>query len=335
MTADVTAPPTRSPQHTELVLGPLDRVRVSVAPAPMASLLSLVVDALGGPRQGIAPDWIKSIRRGLPGDAARAVIPMFDRTGALLPACLTPLGIDGAPVSEQLARVADLSPDDLQQGVELMSPSDPPPPWRNALRHPQKWLNLYVALLSAAWRAYAPIWQQSTALRNRETERIGAAVVTNGLDVLFAGLSNRVQYERETLYLSDRHPYRVELEDRPIVLVPLVSGSAASVFNLDEADRAWLGYPVPGLGRLGARPPQATTDSLTLLIGPIRAAILRALDRPNSMGGLADYLAAGPSTATYHCSQLAAAGLVLRQRVGREVRIQRTPRGDALVDLLS
>jgi DNA-binding transcriptional ArsR family regulator len=260
---------------------------------------------------------------------------MFDRTGALLPACLTPLGIDGAPVAEQLTRVADLSPDDLQQGVELMSPSDPPPPWRNALRQPQRWLKLYVALLSAAWQAYAPIWQQSTALRNRETERIGAAVVTNGLDVLFAGLSNRVRYQGETLYLSDRHPYRVELDDRPIVLVPLVSGSAASVFNLDEPDRAWLGYPVPGLGRLGGRPPQATTDSLTLLIGPIRAAILRALDRPNSMGGLAEHLAAGPSTATYHCSQLASAGLVLRQRVGREVRIQRTPRGDALVDLLS
>jgi DNA-binding transcriptional ArsR family regulator len=196
-------------------------------------------------------------------------------------------------------------------------------------------LSLYVRLPSAAWHAYSPIWQQSTALRNRETERIGAAAVSGGLDVLFAGLSNRVRYEADTLYLSDRHPYRVELDDRPIVLVPLVSGSAASVFNLDEPECAWLGYPVPGLGRLGAGPTQSAKDGLTLLIGPIRASILRALDRPNSMGGLADHLDAGPSTATYHCIQLASAGLVLRQRVGREVRIRRTPRGDALVDLLS
>ncbi|GAA0961594.1 hypothetical protein GCM10009554_78310 [Kribbella koreensis] len=335
MTAGVMAPPTRSPRHSELGLGPLDRVRISVAPAPMASLLSLVVDALGGPRQGIAPDWIRSVRRGLPVDAAQAVIPMFDRTRALLPACLTPLGIDGAPVSEQLARVADVSPDDLSEGVALLAPGEPPVPWRSAMRQPRRWLGLYARLLSAAWKAYSPIWQQSTALRTRETERIGAAVVTGGLDVLFAGLSNRVRYQAETLYLSDRHPYRMELGDRPIVLVPLVSGSAASIFNLDEPDRAWLGYAVPGLSRLGSGTPQSVDDSLTLLIGPIRASILRALDRPSSMGRLADHLDAGPSTATYHCSQLASAGLVLRQRAGREVHIQRTPRGDALVDLLS
>lgn len=334
MTAEVISEPTHSPRHTELALGSLDRVRVSVAPAPMASLLSLVVDALGGPRQGIAPDWIRSMRSRLPADAAQAVIPMFDRTRALLPACLTPLGIDGSPVREQLARVADLSPDDLSEGVELLSPEDPPLPWRGALRQPRKWLGLYVRLLSAAWQAYSPIWRQSSALRTRETERIGVAAVTGGLDVLFADLSNRIRYDAETLYLSDRHPYRVELGDRPIVLVPLVSGSAASIFNLDEPERAWLGYPVPGLERLGASP-QSAADSLTLLIGPIRASILRALDRPTSMGGLTEHLAAGPSTATYHCSQLAAAGLVLRQRAGREVRIQRTPRGDALVDLLS
>lgn len=335
MTTGVVSVPTRCPQHTELALGSLDRIRVSVAQAPMASLLSLVVDALGGPRQGIAPDWIKSIRRGLPGDAAQAVIPMFDRTRALLPACLTPLGIDGAPVPEQLARVGDLSPDDLSEGVSLLSPDEAPLPWRGALRQPRRWLSLYVRLMSAAWQAYAPIWQHSSALRTRETERIGTAAVTGGLDILFAGLSQRIQYQAETLYLPDRHPYRVELGDRPIVLVPLVSGSGASIFNLDEPERAWLGYPVPGLGRLSAGTAQSATDSLELLIGPIRASILRALDRPSSMGGLADHLDAGPSTATYHCSQLASAGLVLRRRVGREVHIQRTPRGDALVDLLS
>ncbi|NEA32270.1 winged helix-turn-helix transcriptional regulator [Streptomyces sp. SID13031] len=335
MTAEMVSPPTRSPQHTELALGRLDQVRVSVAQAPMASLLSLVVDALGGPRQGISPAWTKSIRRGLPVDAAHAVMPMFDRTRALLPACLTPLGIDGSPVSEQLARVADLSPDDLSEGVSLLAPDEPPPPWQGALRQPRKWLSLYVQLLSAAWQAYSPIWQLSSALRARETERIGAAAVTGGLDVLFAGLSNRTRYQDETLYLPDRLPYRVELDDRPIVLVPLASGSGASIFNLDEPDRAWLGYPVPGLGRLGAGSVQSANDSLTLLLGPIRASILRALDRPNSMGGLADHLDAGPSTATYHCSQLASAGLILRKRVGREVRIYRTPRGDALVDLLS
>jgi DNA-binding transcriptional ArsR family regulator len=192
-----------------------------------------------------------------------------------------------------------------------------------------------VKVLNAAWEAYAPIWKQSTGLRTRETERIGAASVTGGLDVLLSNLSRRARCADRTLYLSDRHPYRVELNDRPVTLVPLVSGTSASVFNLDEPDKVWLGYPVPGLTRLADSPVADSPDNLTLLIGPIRAAILRALDRPSSMGRIAENLNAGPSTATYHCVQLAAAGLVTRQRIGREVRIQRTPRGDALVDLLS
>ena len=324
-----------SARHTELFIGDPDLVRVSVAPAPMASLISLVVDALGGPRQGVAPEWIRAIRHALPADAAQAVTPMFDRTRALLPACLTPLGIDGTPVEDLLTSVADVSPDLLGEGVEQMGPGEPPLPWRGALRRPRQWLNLYVKALTAAWQAYGPIWQQAAGLRTREAERIGAAVVTGSLDALLSNLSSRARYADQTLYLPDRHPYRVELNDRPMTLVPLVSGTAGSVFNLDEPDQVWLGYPVPGLERLGDGTAPSAKDGLSLLLGPIRAAILRALDRPTSMGGLADHLAAGPSTATYHCSQLASAGLVVRQRVGREVRIQRTPRGDALVDLLS
>ncbi|MDX6235417.1 MAG: hypothetical protein QOG10_232 [Kribbellaceae bacterium] len=335
MTAPALDTRTRGPRHTELHLGRLDRVRVSVAAAPMASLVSLVVDALGGPRQGVAPEWVRTVRRALPSAAAQAVTPMFDRTQALLPDCLTPLGLDGSPVTEQLACIADVTADVLSEGVDMLAPGDPPAPWRSALRRPRHWIDSYVTALAAAWQAYAPIWQQSTALRARQTERIGAAVVTGGLDVLLSGLSNRARFSDQTLYLSDRHPYRVELGDRPVVLVPLVSGRTASIFNLDEPDQVWLGYPVPGLDKLRIGPVASARDTLTLLIGPIRAAILRALDRPSSMGRLAEHLAAGPSTATYHCTQLASAGLVVRQRVGREVRIHRTPRGDALVDLLS
>ncbi|TWD74761.1 helix-turn-helix protein [Kribbella amoyensis] len=329
-----TAAPERL-RHTELVVGDPDQLRVTVAPAPMASLISLVVDALGGPRQGIAPPWISAVRRALPGDAAQAVTPMFDRTRAFLPDCLTPLGIDGAPVSEQLAELADLGPDQLATGVAQLMPGDPPRQWRAALRRPRHWLGLYVQVLAAAWHAYGPIWQQSTTLRTRETERIGAASVTGTLDVLLSSLSTRVRYHEQTVYLSDRLPYRVELGARPITLVPLVSGSGASVFNLDEPDRVWLGYPVPGLARLGRERVDRTTDSLTLLVGPLRAAILRVLERPTTMGRLADHLDAGRSTATYHCDQLAMAGLVARERRGREVRIGRTLRGDALVDLMS
>lgn len=328
--------PTTSPQHTELHLGPLGEVRVSIAPAPLVTLVSLVVDALGGPSQGVTPEWSQLIRKTLPPEAVQAVRPVFDRSAAVLPDCLTPIDLDGLPIRDQLDRIADTSPEILWRDVaELFDGEPPPPQWQRALRRPRHWIGRYVAVLASAWRAYAPIWQQSTALRARETERVGAAVVSGGLDVLLSGINDRARFSDDTLYLPDRMPYRVELDGRPLVMVPLLSGSDASVFNLDDPEMVWLGYPIPGLDSLSAAPEAVSRDPLTLLLGPIRAAILRALSRPTTMGALAEQLEAGPSTATYHCIQLASAGLVVRQRTGREVRIQRTLRGDALVDLLS
>jgi predicted MarR family transcription regulator len=42
-----------------------------------------------------------------------------------------------------------------------------------------------------------------------------------------------------------------------------------------------------------------------------------------------------PTTATYHLHQLAASGLINREKSGPSVRVSRTARGDELVDLLS
>jgi DNA-binding transcriptional ArsR family regulator len=325
-----------SPRHTELHLGPLGEVRVSIASAPLVTVVSLVADALGGPSQGVTPEWSQLIRKTLPSEAVQAVRPVFDRSAAVLPDCLTPVGLDGLPIREQLDRIADTPPETLWQEVsELFDGDTPPLQWQRVLRRPRQWVSRYVAVLASAWRAYAPLWQQSTGLRARETERVGAAVVSGALDVLLSGINPRARFAGQTLYLPDRSPYRTALDRRPLVMLPLLSGSDASVFNLDDPELVWIGYPIPGLDSLSATQGKISQDALVLLVGPIRAAILRALSRPTTMGALAEHLDAGPSTATYHCIQLASAGLVIRQRAGREVRIQRTLRGDALVDLLS
>lgn len=76
-------------------------------------------------------------------------------------------------------------------------------------------------------------------------------------------------------------------------------------------------------------------DALPQVVGPVRAEILRFLAVPSTMGSLAAELGVAPSLATYHCGPLIAAGLVARTRTGRTVRVERTPLGDALVELLS
>ncbi len=72
---------------------------------------------------------------------------------------------------------------------------------------------------------------------------------------------------------------------------------------------------------------------MAALLGKPRAMILVSLDRPATIGGLAELLFAVPSAATHHAAVLEAAGLVRRERRGRNVVVRRTPRGSALVAL--
>lgn len=75
--------------------------------------------------------------------------------------------------------------------------------------------------------------------------------------------------------------------------------------------------------------------ALALILGPLRAATLRALDCPLTVGQLAAAVECPPTTATYHVNQLATAGMIIRERNGTSIWVSRTDRGDQLIDLLS
>jgi len=295
----------------------------------MPTLLSLLANALGGPDQGVRSELTRSVRGLLSTPAARAIAPILaDPTHTTLPDCLTPIGPGQPSVEEQLSSIRDLPVADLERGLDGLGNGHLSPAWQTAVATPRRWLELYADALAAAWQAFAPIWQRSAHLRARETERVGVAVVTDTLDALLTSISARSHFAAESLYLPDRNPYRVALADRRLILMPLVSGATASVFNLDEPEQVWVGYPLPTIDHSPA-------DALHLVLGQLRGAILRALTQPTTMGRLARQIDTRPSTLTYSCRQLENADLVTRQRIGREVYILRTARGDALVDLLA
>jgi DNA-binding transcriptional ArsR family regulator len=85
---------------------------------------------------------------------------------------------------------------------------------------------------------------------------------------------------------------------------------------------------VPELRRLGAELP-----SLEALVGEPRAALLRALHEPSTVGELATQLELVPSSVTHHLRTLEPAGLVLRRRRGQSVFVHRTRRGTLLLSL--
>jgi DNA-binding transcriptional ArsR family regulator len=112
----------------------------------------------------------------------------------------------------------------------------------------------------------------------------------------------------------------------------MIAGRDALLFSFERPDVCYIGYPLrqPCLGA------PATPDSaLAAILGPVRAAMLQTLRQSLTVNSLAAAVHCAPTTATYHLHQLAAVGLITREKRGPSVRVSRTVRGDELVDLLS
>lgn len=322
---------------TELQLGALDELRVTIDVSPAPTLLSLLCTALSSPGHSVPDKLVQRVRRNIPAQTAETLSGVLNRRFLRLPNCVCGPGMD-RPVRTQIEGIAETPPTVLVREVyELYGEKARLPEyWEVALRDPRRWLAAFATAMGAAWQVLAPVWRDTKVLRVRETERVGAAVVRGALDVLLASIDPRNVFADRTLYLPDTEPCRVRLDSRRIVLIPMMTRSAVSVFSLDEPDLVWFAYPVPGIEHLGDDGVRSLSpNSLKVLLGPIKARLLRVLTRPFTMGTLASELRLEPSTATYHCKQLVSAGLVARVQAGREVRVWRTPRGDALIDLLS
>lgn len=324
-----------------LRLGSAAGLRPEVAVMPLATALSLVADAVGGRPQGVPPGWRQLVRAGLPGDAAAVLAPLFRPGTSVLPDCLTPSVLVGdQPVDEHLDRVVAAATDRLDREVERLYGPEPPQAWRSVLAGgpagTARWVGRYALVLRAGWAAFRPVWRRAERLIDREIGRIGTATVRGTLDAVLAGLGHRWRYADGALTFPDPEPAALELAGRRLVLVPAVSGAGAALLG-DTPELVWLGYPPPGLPALhqDVDPVLPVADLLGAVLGPLRARILRAAGPAPSMGQLATVLNCPRATVTYHCTQLVRARLLERHRLGRQVHIRRTPRGDALLDLLA
>lgn len=322
-------------------LGAVDQVNVRVSRHPGVTLFSVLKDVFGGRAHGVPEPWRDTVRRAVPPRTVAAVGPMLASRTCWIPDRLALVDDLGASHMTSLeGELADTDPALLAEEVAAFhSPHPLPPEWRPLLDDPAAFLAAYRDLVGAAWTAFAPLWQQADTLLGREVERIGLAAVTGGLDGLLAGLVSEVRYRDGVLHLPYPCPsHLADLGRRPLVLMPMASGYTASMYGADREDALWLGYAVPGLGRIAGRGGQDTgsvTDGLSLVLGPVRAGILRHLPGRPTVSELAHHLHIAVSTATYHCRQLEAAGLLRKDRQGRQVRLLPSERGTALAHLLA
>lgn len=329
---------------TRIELGELDRVRVQLRWAPYVSVVALIADVLGGRHRGVPQPWRDLVRASLRGSGAPRrpeVAAAFALSGgAQAPDCLAPAGVyrEGS-TRDQVDRLRALHGEELVSDLHAIFGDEPMPAgWRDAARAPRRWLHDYADLVADVAEVLAPLLRASRVLVEREVERVGTGVVTGSVDVLLASLHARAQVVGQTLMLPDWHPARFDMRGRQLVLLPMLSGSGALLVNLDGADSAWFGYPLPGsamLGRQGTAAPSApeagTEHQLASLLGRARTDILLALDVPLTMGELAGRLRLAGNALSYHCRRLEVIGLVVRRRQGRSIRISRTERTEALL----
>ncbi|MEV1008649.1 helix-turn-helix domain-containing protein [Streptomyces sp. NPDC049881] len=302
-----------------------------------ATLLSLAAAVFGGRPHQVPRGWQRLVRDAAAPDAGRVLRPLFAPKASLIPDCLAPTASMGrGDAATHLERLADLSPDVLLTELERDFPAGVPPQWRPVVDRPRAWIAAHARVMRGLGGAFAPVWRAADGLLARETERVGVAAVHEALGPLLAGLSPRFPYRDGTLHLPDPRETDFRLGDRSLVLVPLVTGPGAALSAVHRHDLVWVGYPVPGLARLWdspAAPPAPAPDGLTALVGTARAALLRELHAHPTMGELSALLTCTPATTTYHCRQLEAAGLVVRDREGRTVRVRPTARAERLLAL--
>jgi hypothetical protein len=313
----------------------LDRVgEVRVALDPYISVLALVTDALGR-RRGAPEEWRRLVLASLSPASGRAVLPITMPRYSVSPDCVTPvIPTREVSVRDQVESLHAISADEILGEFQSVF-GEPPPHWRSVVRQPLAWLHSFADAIAEAWPCVRPLWARARPLLEHEVRRVGIAAVRGELDLILDRLHPASQFGDGVLKIRDPEPGRFDLQGRQLVLVPMLSGRQALICNLERSDAVWIGYPLPGMSQLSGDSPggRGAARPLESVLGPVRAQVLLAVDRPKTMTELVGLARLAPSAITYHCDRMAAARLVWREKRGREVWVSRTSRGDALIDL--
>lgn len=321
-----------------LRLGDPDHLRIEVAIAPYVSMFALFADAVAGVRREVPAPWRSTIAAAVGASGRYAAAPIGFPGSSMMPSFLHPSVPRGdRSLERSLDQLHETPAQTVREDITREFGGRVPAHWAGAARHPRRWVGDVAAAIAAVGTASDLLWRRARPLLEREIERVGRAVVLGAVDGLLSSLAPRLAYRRGSLCFTDIEDGAYDLAGRRLILVPTLSGPRLLSSNFDASDAAWIGYPLPGLGELWHDPQPRSPgprDDAERVLGTRRAALLRCLRTPATMRELAARLGCAPSTLTFHCQKLEAAGLVQRERRGRSVRLSATERGRELLELL-
>jgi DNA-binding transcriptional ArsR family regulator len=305
---------------------------VSVVMGPQLSVISLLHQAVSGHSLRPPPGLLAAIGRGLRPQARFALLSFAGSFASVPEFCMPVSPLADTSVTEQARRLRDLPAEAVTGELAADCDHRVPPGWQFAGQQPRRWLNSMADASLDTWAVTEPWWRVAGPLFDREMRRVGTAAVRGGLGALLNSLHPRLSYRDGTLTLAHPSDRCFPLGRRRLVLVPMIAGRDSVLVSFERDDVCYVGYPVR---QPGPDAQAAANGALALVLGPVRAAALRALRQPLTVGDLAVAVQCAPTTATYHVHLLAAAGLVTCERRGSSVLVSRSVRGHELVDLLA
>ena len=265
-----------------------------------------------------------------------AYAPLRLSADPFFPEAMAPVVADTSHwVQEMATAVADADPAAVAERIHDQYAGRPPARWSAAAEDPRAWLGAVAGTLTAASPVLSVAWDRARARLDVEGPLIAAALRESAFPVVLGSLSRHVTVRDGELrmpYLRDVRPFA---PPRRLRLAPMLSGPDAWSVTPDDADCLCLGYAVRGaLPAVSQETYLPRRDPLVIVMGAARAQLLRALDRPRTVGALARTLDKAPSTVSHHCSRLRDAGLVETVSHAKQTWVVRTARGSALCGLL-
>ena len=315
----------------------LARTRFGAAPAPLmeTELAWLELRRAGLTRGRSGPGtWLREAHRKFPA-AAR---PLFDVIGPRPP---WPNLLDSpAPdLDEALDWVRSTPRSDLRTelaGSWAHRPGRPPEWVRDLADGDREALEVVVRAVRAFHDAVvAPRWDSVVSSFHADIARRMPVVAAGGHREFFDTLHEQLRWRDDGL---DRQGVDAEcdLDGNGLLLIPSAFWTGPPVFaigNGGHVKNAMIYAAQPQAEPSGLD--QAGTDHLAALLGPTRAAVLRALAVPCSTAELAEAVGISPASASEHAKVLRDANLIDTRRQGRSVRHSLTSLGRAMVGRLA
>ena len=183
----------------------------------------------------------------------------------------------------------------------------------------------------------APRWDSVVSSFHADVARRMPVLAAGGHQALFGTLHQQLRWRDDGL---DRQGLDCEYElgGTGLLLIPSAFWSGRPLFVIGDGGR--LGNALIYAAQPNGQPAvwracdQAGNDRLAALLGPTRAAVLRALAEPRGTAELAGAVGISPASASEHAKVLRDANLIETRREGRSVRHSLTPLGRTMLGQL-